>query len=148
MKSLKHVLVAYDLPLPPETATLGDQEFRAWLAEAGAEIAKQHVDHLAGAVALKIFVSLGAKPRDLEKIAARLIDVLIAHNVIAEGSVCDLTMRFDRTIPAGRIHLEAKRVKRPEARLGAVARANVAQATRARWAAVRLMRAHHLTTAG
>ena len=134
----KHALV-FSLPLPPEAAALGDPEYRGWLASAGAEIAGS--GRLAGDVAVKAFVALGARPRDLEKIVARLIDILLAHGVIAEGSVCDQTLRFDRTIANGRVRLEVKQTKPPAERLGADARANVARSARARWADYRAEKA-------
>jgi hypothetical protein len=136
----KHALV-FSLPLPPEGAALGDSEFRGWLARAGAEIAKDcTTDLLAGDVAVKAFVSLGETQR-VEKIAARLIDVLVVLGVIAEGSVCDLAMRRDRTIAEGRVRLEVKQTIPPAERLGADARANVARSARARWANYRAEKA-------
>jgi hypothetical protein len=136
----KHALV-FSLPLPPEGAALGGPEFRGWLAAVGSELTEHHTERLAGAVAVKGFVALGDSPRDLETIAARLIDVLVAHGVVAEGSVCDLAMRRDRTIADGRVRLEVKQTIPPAERLGADARANVARSARARWANYRAEKA-------
>ena len=70
-------------------------------------------------------------------IAARLIDILVAHGVIGEGRVSDLAMRLDRTIAKGRVRLEVTQTKPPAERLGADARANVSRSARARWAGYR-----------
>jgi hypothetical protein len=130
----KHSAVVLNLPLPPEASAFGDAEFRTWFAAAGAELAEHRTDRLAGAVSIKGYVGIGETRRDLEKIAAQLIDILVAHGLIEEGLVCDLAMRLDRVIPSGRVRLEVKQTKPPAKRLGADARANVSRSVRARWA--------------
>ena len=72
------------LPLPPEAAALGGPEFRSWLAAASAEVARHRSQPLAGAVAVKAFVAIGANRRDINKVGSLLIDVLTASG----GGLC------------------------------------------------------------
>jgi hypothetical protein len=128
--------IVLDLPLPPPTSTPGDSRYCEWLTTAGHAIIESRAKPIVGSVAVKACVPVGER-LSLERIAARLVDALVAHGVVEVGAMADLAMRRDITIEEGRIKVEVRRTKPPEARLRAAARANVAQAVRARWAAAR-----------
>lgn len=129
---MKKQPVVFDFPLPPQTNGFVGETFRTWLKLASNVVGKTDYEPLVCPVRIRAIVGLGDRRRNLIRATERAIDVLVAEGVIGGNSVCDLDLRFDRTVAPWRMRVELKPVRAPESRLPASARAKVAQARRAR----------------
>ena len=132
---------ALELPIPPSVNALWrfgggkvyrSAEYVAWIEAAGWELKTQKPINIPSPVAVRLKGGLPEKPRDLDNVAKAALDLLQAHGVIENDvAVVDLRMRWDRTVPTGRVQIELWRTIPPARRLDAASRAKVSTACRA-----------------
>jgi len=127
------ISTAAELPIPPSANALWfnapgrgrvkTDEYRAWLDEAGWMLKKQRVSTIRGPVGLTVFAGLPERPRDLDNLIKKIGDLLQAYGIIEnDNCICELFVRWDKTVPVGRIRLEVRQVLAPALRMSLEAR--------------------------
>jgi Holliday junction resolvase RusA-like endonuclease len=88
--------------------------YEAWIEEAGWELHTQRPKPISSPVRIVLRAGLPERPRDLDNIGKATLDLLQTHGLIRNDlDVVHLTMRWDRTVPAGRLMVELSRTTAP-----------------------------------
>jgi Holliday junction resolvase RusA-like endonuclease len=133
-----------DLPTPPSLNALWrhdkgrvhrSKEYDQWRHDAGWTLKEQKPPSIAGWCSIRLSASIPARRRDLDNLMKALLDLLVAYRVIEnDADVAGIEARWDRTVPAGRVHVEVRSSIPPAIRIGSETRAKIAASTRARHA--------------
>src|SRR5262245_32630278 len=105
-----------DLPLPPSLNVLWranrgrvhrSNRYTDWQHDAGWELKSQRPTAVAGEVEIKISAGRSDnRRRDADNLAKSILDLITAHQVIADGSkVTAITSKWDRSVPGGRVRI-------------------------------------------
>ena len=105
-----------DLPLPPSVNALwragngrvfSSKRYTAWRKAAGWELALQRPKHVAGPVAITVAAGKpDRRKRDLDNIAGKaVLDLLVAHHVIADDSMVAMSSSWDTNVTPGTIRV-------------------------------------------
>jgi Holliday junction resolvase RusA-like endonuclease len=131
-----------DLPIPPSVNrlwrhgkgnTYRTPEYDQWRHDAGWTLKAQKPPAFQGWVSLKIAAGIPERPRDLDNIAKALFDLLVEHRVIDDdANVASFRLRWDRTVPTGRVRVEVRSSIAPAIRIGSETRKKIATLSRAR----------------
>lgn len=88
--------------------------YEDWITEAGWELRTQRPKPVSSPVRIVLRAGLPDRPRDLDNVAKAAIDLLQTHGLIRNDlDVVHLTMRWDRTVPPGRLLVELSRTTAP-----------------------------------
>lgn len=88
--------------------------YEDWIAEAGWELRTQRAKPVSSPVRIVLRAGLPERPRDLDNVGKAALDLLQTHGLIRNDiDVVHLTMRWDRTVPAGRLLVELSRTAAP-----------------------------------
>jgi hypothetical protein len=99
----------------------------AWRRLAGRELVAQRPPALKGWVAVTIRAGLSGSDGDIRQCEKALIDLLVEHRVVgSDGEIASISVRWDRSIPIGRVHLEVRSSTAPEERIGRATRDKIA----------------------
>jgi Holliday junction resolvase RusA-like endonuclease len=116
--------VTLDVAIPPSVNRLWRYNKRGnvyrsaayedWIAEAGWELRTQRPKPVSSPVRVVLRAGLPDRPRDLDNVGKATLDLLQTHGLIRNDlDVVHLTMRWDRTVPAGRLMVELSRTTAP-----------------------------------
>jgi Holliday junction resolvase RusA-like endonuclease len=88
--------------------------YEDWISEAGWELRTQRPKPVSSPVRIVLRAGLPDRPRDLDNVGKAALDLLQAHGLIRNDlDVVHLTLRWDRTVPAGRLLVELSRTTAP-----------------------------------
>lgn len=113
-----------ELPAPPSVNGLWrsdrgrvhrSKRYVNWLRSAGWELKTRKPPTLKGAV--KIEIRAGHSAADLDNLFKALLDLLVAHQVLADDKqVCEIRARVDVDVAPGRVRVTARETQPPHAR--------------------------------
>jgi hypothetical protein len=124
-----------ELSLPPADAS----KHAAWLRGAAAELNAQIGDapRLQGCVRLTLVAGVVGGERILVAVANIIVRLLSEQVIEGPSLVTDASVKWDRTLEAGRVRIIVKCTTPPVRRISAATRTRVSTAVKARWARVK-----------